>query len=88
MGNVGVFWVPLLAISGWIIISCVKIVYGQPRGKRRGNFDSEAVQQRFGADLAERDATIAGLRERIEVLERIITDKSSQLGQDIERLRA
>lgn len=87
MGNLGIL-IPIVAIFGWIIISCVKIVYGYPRGKYKGRHGAELAQQQVETALAERDATIVALRERIEVLERIVTDKSTQLGQEIERLRA
>lgn len=87
MNNLGTV-IPIVAICGWVIVVCVRTMYGQPRGKNRGRYNTEAAQQRFDTSLAERDATIAELRERIEVLERIVTDKSSQLGQEIERLRA
>ncbi|HET7130673.1 MAG TPA: hypothetical protein VFJ95_00440 [Gammaproteobacteria bacterium] len=63
------------------------------RGYRRG-FDQgppQHVAKQIEVALAERDATIANLEERVRVLERIVTDSSShsrRLSEEIERLRA
>jgi hypothetical protein len=66
------------------------------RGYRRGfehgpGGPPQHVAKQIEAALAERDATIADLEERVRVLERIVTDGSShsrRLSEEIERLRA
>ena len=68
------------------------------RGYRRGFGDGfgpggppQHVAKQIEVALAERDATIANLEERVRVLERIVTDSSSnssRLSEEIERLRA
>jgi hypothetical protein len=50
----------------------------RPRRRMRGDLDSE---------LAERDALIAKLEERVRVLERIATDDSARLRAEIDGLR-
>jgi len=52
----------------------------EPHGRRGGRADH------VGA-LAERDALIAQLEERVRVLERIATDDSARLRAEIESLR-
>jgi len=63
------------------------------RFQRRGRDDGfgrppQHVAKQIEAALTERDAAIANLEERVRVLERIATDRSSLLSDEIERLRA
>jgi hypothetical protein len=67
------------------------------RGRRfhRRGFDEgfggrppQHVAKQIEVALAERDATIADLEERVRVLERIATDRKSRLNEEIDRLRA
>jgi hypothetical protein len=63
------------------------------RFHRRGLDDGfgrppQHVAKQIEVALAERDATIANLEERVRVLERIATDSSSRLSDEIDRLRA
>ena len=66
------------------------------RGRRlhRRGFDDgfgrppQHVAKQIEVALAERDATIANLEERVRVLERIATDRTSRLNEEIDRLRA
>ncbi|HOY77430.1 MAG TPA: hypothetical protein PLN33_06465 [Hyphomonadaceae bacterium] len=44
--------------------------------------------QRMGQMLAATQTEMAGLRERVQVLERLATDDDSKLASDIERLRS
>ena len=46
-----------------------------------------ASRSHLESALAERDALIAQLEERVRVLERIATDPSARLREEIERLR-
>jgi hypothetical protein len=52
----------------------------EPLRRRANRADLESA-------LAERDATIAKLEERVRVLERIATDDSARLRDDIDALR-
>jgi hypothetical protein len=65
---------------------------GWPRGFDQGpGGPPQHVAKQIEVALAERDATIANLEERVRVLERIVTDSSShsrRLSEEIERLRA
>ena len=56
---------------------------GGPTGRRRRRESTEDLE---GA-LAERDALIAKLEERVRVLERIATDDSARLRAEIDSLR-
>ncbi|HWN37681.1 MAG TPA: hypothetical protein VNP02_04235 [Gammaproteobacteria bacterium] len=50
------------------------------RPRRRGH------RAHLGSELAERDALIAKLEERVRVLERIVTDDSARLRAEIDSL--
>jgi hypothetical protein len=90
------FIIPVIAIAGWVAVTWIRAHYGLPLGKRRGwdnNPENLHVPPMFNKMLekamAERDAEIQALRERIEVLEKIVTDahKSNALADEIEKLR-
>lgn len=92
MGNEIWALIPLFWIAGWVINTWIQARNGYPVEDSMGNLISpprtEELTKQWQADLAARDQTIAALRERIEVLERIVTDQSGGLAQEIERLRA
>ncbi len=88
------FIIPVVAILSWVAVTWVRTHYGY--SKRHGwgpNSENMAVPPMFHKMLekamAERDTEIQQLRERIEVLEKIVTDghKSHSLADEIERLR-
>lgn len=92
------FIIPVIAILGWVAVSWIRAHYGiaGPFGKRHGwKSDPENTHvppmfhKLLEKAMAERDTEINNLRERIEVLEKIITDthKSTSLADEIERLR-
>lgn len=82
----------------WLVFPIIAMLSWSARGRRRyrRGFDGEFgdggppqhVAKQIEVALADRDATIANLEERVRVLERIATDSSSRLSEEIERLRA
>lgn len=92
MGNEIWILIPLFWIAGWVINTWIQARNGYPVEDSMGNIINppkvEQLTKQWQEDLAARDQTIAALRERIEVLERIVTDQPGGLAQEIERLRA
>ncbi|MGB4247576.1 MAG: hypothetical protein WBJ75_07645 [Pseudohongiellaceae bacterium] len=92
--STGVVWIAICGIVGWVITVWIQARHGYPiegsLGQKiyPGGKDAEATKKLLEAELAARDQTIANLKERVEILERIITDSSGHLGAEIERLRA
>lgn len=89
----GFSWVWLLIICvtvSSIVSTWIRAKHGYPleRGRRRGGLrpPSEEPKRMVEEALAARDAQIAALEERIRVLERIVTDDSSRLREEIDRL--
>jgi hypothetical protein len=72
-------WIALwltAAVVAWAVVEVV--------GNRRHNGKHEAARAEREAALGEE---IAALRQRVEVLERIVTDRGYDLREEIERLR-
>lgn len=92
--STGVVWIAICGILGWVITVWIQARHGYPikgsLGQKiyPGGHDAEATKKLLETELAARDQTIANLKERVEILERIITDSSGHLGAEIERLRA
>ena len=76
---------------GWVITTWIRARHGYPVedtwGGRAERSDHPDLQKRLNEELARRDATIARLEERVRVLERIATDRSAALDEELERLR-
>jgi hypothetical protein len=90
--------IPVIGILGWVTVTWIRAHYGMPsplsiKHGWRNNPENMAVppmfQKLLEKAMAERDAEIQSLRERVEVLEKIVTDghKSNSLADEIERLR-
>lgn len=87
------FWI-VFGMFGWLL-------FVRPRRLRacQGHWESgeshgPAERRRWrmggadlGGELAERDALIAKLEERVRVLERIVTDDAARLRAEIDNLR-
>ncbi|MDP2141741.1 MAG: hypothetical protein Q8L20_13105 [Gammaproteobacteria bacterium] len=92
--STGVVWIAICGIIGWVITVWIQARHGYPiegsLGQKiyPGGKDTKTTKQLLESELAARDQTIANLKERVEILERIVTDSSGHLGQEIERLRA
>lgn len=84
--------IPVVAIIAWAVITIVRIRHGAERGwhhSPRNTHVPPMFEKMLQKAMEERDAEIASLRERIEVLEKIVTDAhaSSSLASEIDRLR-
>lgn len=90
------FSIPVVAILGWVAVNWIRAHYGLPSARKRG-WDSNPqnmhvppmFQKLLEKAMSERDTEIQALRERVEVLEKIVTDghKSHSLADEIEKLR-
>lgn len=91
------FLIPIVCIAGWVAVTWIRAHYGLRGPWDRHGWNEQSrnshvppmFQKLLEKAMAERDAEIAQLRERIEVLEKIATDghKASSLADEIERLR-
>ncbi len=95
MASFTAMWVMLglfLAV-GWVITTWIRAKHGYPlddgmgRQVHPGRRPAEHVAKQIEVALAERDAALANLEERVRVLERIATDDPKRLGAEIESLR-
>ena len=90
-----VFVLAIIAITtlGWVITTAIRARHGYPLdGEWGGTVHKQdpAADERTKALATENDqlkATVGKLEERLKVLERIATDPSRQLADDIDRLR-
>lgn len=89
------FVLAIIAIStiGWIVTTAIRARHGYPlEGEWGGTVTrtDATADDRSRALTAENEqlkTTVGKLEERLKVLERIATDPSRQLADDIERLR-
>ena len=81
-----------LAMVSWVIITFIKAKHGYPLSDDNGNpvhpvrRDTEETKALALENEALKEK-VSRLEERLKVLERIATDPSKQLSDDIERLR-
>ncbi|MDR0779810.1 MAG: hypothetical protein LBF16_03820 [Pseudomonadales bacterium] len=92
--NISPLIIPIVCVGGWVIVTWIRAHYGVPGPfSLRWGDKNAAVPPMFdklmNKAMTERDAEIAALRERIEVLERLMVDghKSRSLSDEIEKLR-
>ncbi len=85
------FIVAIIVIStlGWIITTAIRAKHGYPVTDDWGNTVHPApkVPDELKVENAELRATVHKLEERLKVLERIATDPSKRLADDIDSLR-
>jgi hypothetical protein len=85
----------LIAIMGWLFTTWLRIKHGYPLETSWG----KAVEPRITTEAAERmkmltsenaqlRAELGAVKDRLATVERIVTDSSHQLTQDIEALRS
>ena len=91
-GNGFVLLIIGMAMVGWIVTTAIRAKHGYPLEDDWGNpvhpirKEDEATKT-LAAENEHLKATIGKLEDRLKVLERIATDPSRQLSDDIEKLR-
>lgn len=85
----------LIALSGWILLTWLKMRHGYPLETSFGETiePQAAVEARermklLSTENAELRAELGSLKDRVATLERIVTDDGHRLTHEIERLRA
>ena len=82
-----------MSMLAWVITTAIRAKHGYPVEDEWGNTShrrdpaGDATTKALAAENERLKANIGQLEERLEVLERIATDPSRQLADDIERLR-
>ncbi len=87
-----IFILAIIAMStiGWIVTTAIRARHGYPlEGEWGGTVRREdaAASRELAAENKELKATVGALEERLKVLERIATDPTRRLSDDIENLR-
>jgi cell division protein FtsB len=81
-----------MVMLAWVITTAIRAKHGYPIEDELGNIihktpaDSEQTKA-LAAENEQLKATVGRLEERLKVLERIATDPSRQLADEIEKLR-
>jgi hypothetical protein len=89
----GLMIVFVLFIVAWVITTWIRAKHGYPLDDGTGKLahksgaSSDEVAKQVAKALADRDATIAKLEERVRVLERVVTDEGTRVSNEIEKLR-
>lgn len=85
------FILAIIALStiGWIVTTAIRARHGYPIEGEWGGVvhKGDPSTDLLKAENAELKETVGRLEDRLKVLERIATDPSRQLADDIERLR-
>lgn len=88
------FIIPVAFALAWVAVTWIRAHYGMPSrfgywGNEKNLHIPPMFEKLMNKGMAERDEQIASLRERIEVLEKLLVDthKSRTLAEEIERLR-
>jgi len=89
-----VFVIAIIAIcmAAWVITTAIRAKHGYPLMDDSGNMvhrrdNSDDTTKELVAENERLKATVGRLEERLKVLERIATDPSRQLADEIEKLR-
>lgn len=89
-----VFVIAIIAIcmAAWVITTAIRAKHGYPLTDDWGNTvhrrdPNENTTKELVAENERLKATVGRLEERLKVLERIATDPSRQLADEIEKLR-
>ncbi|MEO6360289.1 MAG: hypothetical protein ABIO43_06925 [Sphingomicrobium sp.] len=85
------FILAIIAMSflAWIVTTAIRAKHGYPlEGEWGGTVTKQdPAAERLAAENAELKSAVTRLEERLKVLERIATEPSRQLADDIDRLR-
>lgn len=82
-----------MSLLAWIITTAIRAKHGYPIENEWGGMvsprdqDSTETTKALVAENEQLKATVGRLEERLKVLERIATDPSRQLADEIEKLR-
>ena len=81
-----------LAMGAWVMTTLIRAKHGYPLTDDWGNAvhpvrHSDDETKALAAENKELKETVSRLEERLKVLERIATDPSRQLSDEIDRLR-
>ncbi len=80
-----------LSMLAWIITTAIRAKHGYPLTDDWGNTvhpkGADETTKTLAAENAELKANVARLEDRLKVLERIATDPSRRLADDIDNLR-
>ena len=93
-GGMG-FIIAIIAITtlGWVITTAIRARHGYPLTDDWGNAvhptrgEADKTTQALVSENAQLKATVDRLEDRLKVLERIATDPSRRLSDDIDNLR-
>jgi hypothetical protein len=84
----------VLAISGWVVTTWIRVKNGYPLESSWGNpiypkNDNEAVERikLLSQENAQLRAELGSIKDRLAVVERIVTDDSHRVSAEIEKLR-
>ncbi len=79
----------LITTLGWVLTTAIRARHGYPlEGEWGGTVHKkDPATDELKAENEDLKATVGQLEERLKVLERITTDPSRQLADDIEQLR-
>ena len=86
--------VGLASVGGWVFLTWLRMRHGYPVdgswGQQVYPKDSENAEQvkLLSQENAQLRAELSGMKERLANVERIVTDESHRLGQEIELLRS
>ena len=89
------FVIAIIAITtlGWVITTAIRARHGYPLTDDWGNpvlptkGEADATTKALVSENAQLKATVDRLEERLKVLERIATDPTRRLSDDIDNLR-
>lgn len=80
--------VAFVAIAGMLTFLAMIWMIGRAEvAKARAKRETDADRDRLERIVAETSAEIARLRDRVQVLEKLVTDDDRKLADEIERLR-
>lgn len=86
--------IAVVCVLGWVVTTWIRARNGYPVEDFFGSTahmtgeDPDTLKAGFRAEIRQRDARIEKLEQRVQVLERIVTDRSGILSEEIERLRS
>lgn len=84
----------IVSIGGWVVTTWLRVRHGYPLDGAWGqavhpaatNEDKERIKL-IGSENAQLRAELAGVKDRLAVLERLATDSGARLSDSIEQLR-